>query len=133
MLKRLLAALRGTPAPAFYLPTEEEVDLRPSGLAVQVLAPGTGRSPEATDTVTVRYAGWTPDGKRFDASYPGTASFPLHRVIGGWTEGLQLLAEGGSARLVIPPGLAYGPRGAPPRIGPNQTLVFHVQLVSVDD
>jgi FKBP-type peptidyl-prolyl cis-trans isomerase FkpA len=132
MFKRLFAALRGTPAPGFYLPTEAEVELRPSGLAVQVLEPGGGRSPEATDTVTVRYAGWTPDGKRFDASYPGTASFPLNRVIGGWTEGLQLLRPGGSARLVIPPGLAYGPRGAPPRIGPNATLVFHVELVSVD-
>lgn len=133
MLRRLLAALRGSPPPAFHLPSESEVELRPSGLAIQVLEPGNGRTPGPTDTVTVRYAGWTPDGQRFDASYPGMASFPLHRVIGGWTEGLQLLKEGGSARLVIPPGLAYGRRGAPPRIGPDQTLVFHVELLKVEN
>lgn len=131
MLKRLLDALRGTPAPDFYLPGESEVELLPSGLAIQVLEPGSGRSPEASDTVTVRYVGWTPDGVRFDSSYPGSATFGLDRVIRGWTEGLQHLAEGGSARLVIPPGLAYGPRGAPPRIGPDATLVFHVALLRV--
>ena len=131
MFRRLLAALGGAPTPDFYLPTEAEVNLLESGLAVQVLEPGSGRTPAATDTVTVRYAGWTPDGKRFDASYPGKSTFPLNRVIGGWTEGLQLIAEGGSVRLVIPPDLAYGPRGAPPRIGPNQTLVFLIELVSV--
>ena len=132
MFKRLFSALRGAPTPAFYLPTEAEVEIRDSGLAVQILEPGNERKPDETDTVTVRYAGWTPDGKRFDASYPGTAKFPLNRVIGGWTEGLQLLGEGGSARLVIPPDLAYGARGAPPRIGRNQTLVFHVELVRVE-
>lgn len=131
MLKRILRALGGSSAPEFYLPTESEVEIRDSGLAVQILEPGGERKPDATDTVTVRYAGWTPDGKRFDASYPGTATFPLQRVIGGWTEGLQLIGEGGSARLVIPPDLAYGPRGAPPRIGPDATLVFHVELVRI--
>ena len=132
MLKKLLAGWFSGGAPAFYLPSESEVELRPSGLAVQILEAGSGRSPSEHDSVTVRYAGWTTEGKRFDASYPGTASFPLGRVIRGWTEGLQLLAEGGSARLVIPPDLAYGVRGAPPKIGPNATLVFHVELVRVD-
>jgi FKBP-type peptidyl-prolyl cis-trans isomerase FkpA len=79
----------------------------------------------------VRYAGWTTDGKSFDASFPGTASFPLNKVIGGWTEGLQLIGEGGSIRLVIPPALGYGARGAPPKIGPNATLIFLVELQKI--
>ena len=131
MLKRLFGALFGGGAPAFHLPSDAELTRQASGLGVQILEPGSGRAPVATDTVTVRYAGWTTDGKRFDASYPGTATFPLNRVIAGWTEGLQLLMVGGSARLVIPPDLAYGVRGAPPRIGPGETLVFHVELVDI--
>ena len=109
------------------------VETRRSGSTTAGSVPeaGAGQTPAATDTVTVRYAGWTLQGKLFDASYPGTASFPLNRVIPGWTEGLQLLKEGGSARFVIPPQLAYGERGAPPRIGPGATLVFHVELLKV--
>jgi len=131
MLKRLFGRLFGSGRPEFKLPSEEDLERTRTGLGVEIIAPGEGRTPATVDTVTVRYAGWTDSGKLFDASYPGTASFPLNRVIPGWTEGLQLLKEGGSARLVIPPQLAYGPRGAPPRIGPNATLVFHVELVEV--
>ena len=131
MLKRILAALGGGAAPEFRMPADDELDVRPSGLRLQVLEPGSGRAPAATDTVTVRYTGWTTEGKRFDSSRPGTATFPLSRVIGGWTEGLQLLMVGGRAILVIPPHLAYGPRGAPPHIGPNATLVFDVELVGI--
>jgi FKBP-type peptidyl-prolyl cis-trans isomerase len=97
------------------------------------LRAGEGRSPQASDTVTVHYAGWTTDGKLFDSSYTRgePATFPLGRVIGGWTEGLQLMREGGSSRFVIPPELAYGARGAPPKIGPNATLVFQVELIRI--
>ena len=132
MLKRLLAALGGGAHPSFTLPAEDELESHPSGLRVQHLEPGSGDSPAATDTVTVRYAGWTTDGKRFDSSYPGTATFPLDRVIKGWTEGVQLMKVGGRARFVLPPHLAYGPRGAPPRIGPNATLVFVIELVKIE-
>ena len=129
MLKRLLAALRGTPAPAFHLPSESEIEMRPSGLAVQLLEPGSDRRPGPTDTVTVRYVGWTTDGKRFDSSYPGTASFPLNRVIGGWTEGLQLMVEGEKTRFWIPAELAYGTN---PRPGaPAGMLVFDVELIQI--
>jgi FKBP-type peptidyl-prolyl cis-trans isomerase FkpA len=131
MFKRLFGLLRGASRPDFQLPADDELERTRTGLGVQLLEAGAGQTPAATDTVTVRYAGWTLQGKLFDASYPGTASFPLNRVIPGWTEGLQLLKEGGSARFVIPPQLAYGERGAPPRIGPGATLVFHVELLKV--
>ena len=120
-----------SPAPAFVLPAGADLQHTPSGLGYQILAAGDGPQPEAHETVTVRYAGWTTKGKLFDASFPGTARFPLNRVIGGWTEGLQLIGAGGSLRLLIPPELAYGARGAPPKIGPNATLVFLVELVSI--
>ena len=131
VLGRLLALFRGGPRPDFELPPDDELEATGSGLRYKLLEPGAGDPPSATDTVTVRYAGWTLDGKLFDASYPGTASFPLNRVVRGWTEGVQLLRPGGTVILVLPPELAYGSRGAPPRIGPNATLVFRVELVSV--
>ena len=121
----------GASMPPFALPAEEDTVQTASGLRIAIHDPGSGRAPTELDTVTVRYAGWLSDGKRFDASYPGAATFPLNRVIAGWTEGLQMLQVGGRATLVIPPALGYGTRGAPPRIGPNATLVFHVELVKV--
>ena len=119
--------------PAFSMPTKEALKSTPSGLQYETVKEGTGRVPKATDTVTVHYAGWLTNGTPFDSSYKrgATASFPLNRVIAGWTEGLQLMKEGGTAKFVIPPQLGYGARGAPPVIGPNATLVFQVELIKI--
>jgi FKBP-type peptidyl-prolyl cis-trans isomerase FklB len=106
----------------------------PSGLQYEVLAVGEeGDAPKATDTVTVHYRGTLIDGSEFDSSYRKNqpATFPLDRVIRGWTEGLQLMRPGAKYRLFVPPELAYGERGAGARIGPNATLVFEVELLSV--
>jgi len=88
--------------------------------------------PSAADEVTVHYEGTLPDGTVFDSSYQRgePTSFPLNAVIPGWTEGLQLMRPGEEFRFVIPSDLAYGPRGAGPDIGPNQVLVFKVELLS---
>ncbi len=105
----------------------------PSGLQIEHLQEGSGASPAASDTVTVHYEGTFPDGKVFDSSrHRGVpASFPLNRVIACWTEGLQRMKVGGRARLICPPQIAYGERGAPPRIPPNATLHFDVELISI--
>ncbi|MBF0297571.1 MAG: FKBP-type peptidyl-prolyl cis-trans isomerase [Oligoflexia bacterium] len=104
-----------------------------SGLAYKILSVGQGKSPSASDTVEVHYEGTLIDGKVFDSSYERNAkiSFPLNRVIKGWTEGLQLIKEGGKVQLVIPSELAYGDRGAPPVIPGGATLVFMVELFKV--
>jgi FKBP-type peptidyl-prolyl cis-trans isomerase len=104
-----------------------------SGLQYLILTEGTGKSPSATSTVTVHYQGTTLDGKEFDSSYKrgAPAEFPLNRVIPGWTEGLQLIKEGGKARLFIPSNLAYGERGAGRDIGPNAALIFDVELIKI--
>ena len=136
-VRRLLSLFSSSKGPEFYMPTREEVTVTDSGLAYVIhgsspdSAADAGR-PDASDEVTVRYAGWTTDGKLFDQSFPGTATFPLSRVIKGWTEGVQLMGVGQSATFVIPPELAYGPRGAPPRIGPNATLVFRIELEAIN-
>jgi FKBP-type peptidyl-prolyl cis-trans isomerase len=94
---------------------------------------GKGKQPKATDTVEVHYKGTTLDGKEFDSSYKRneTISFPLRGVIKGWTEGLQLMKVGGKAELYIPSDLAYGSRGAGRDIGPDETLIFVVELISI--
>jgi FKBP-type peptidyl-prolyl cis-trans isomerase FkpA len=119
--------------PAFAMPADANCTATKSGLKHELLRAGEGRAPKASDTVTVHYAGWTTDGKLFDSSYTRgkPATFPLSRVIRGWTEGLQLMKEGGASRFVIPPDLAYGSAGAPPTIGANATLVFQVELIRV--
>jgi len=119
--------------PEFKLPSEDELTTTPSGLKYLAHEKGEGASPGPTDTVTVHYSGWTLDGNLFDSSHErgATISFPLNGVISGWTEGLQLMSPGGDFTFVIPADLAYGSRGAPPAIGPDQTLVFRVELHSV--
>jgi FKBP-type peptidyl-prolyl cis-trans isomerase FkpA len=105
-----------------------------SGLQYEVLTPGTGTvSPKATDNVTVHYKGTTIDGNEFDSSYSRgePATFPLNRVIAGWTEGVQLMKEGAKYRFFIPSELAYGEQGAGRAIGPNSTLIFDVELIKI--
>ncbi|HEX5719646.1 MAG TPA: FKBP-type peptidyl-prolyl cis-trans isomerase [Thermoanaerobaculia bacterium] len=105
-----------------------------SGLQYEVLAEGSGESPKPTDKVTVHYRGTLPDGKVFDSSYDRNepATFPVNGVIPGWVEALQLMKPGAKYRLVIPPALAYAERGAGNDIGPNQVLLFDVELISID-
>ena len=119
--------------PAFSMPGNESLKTTTSGLQYETVKAGTGKAPKASDTVTVHYAGWLTNGTAFDSSYKrgSPASFPLNRVIAGWTEGLQLMQEGGTSRFVIPAKLAYGSRGAPPVVGPDATLVFQVELIKV--
>lgn len=105
-----------------------------SGLQFESVEAGTGPSPTSEDNVKVHYRGTLTDGREFDSSYGRgePVTFPLAGVIKGWTEGLQLMKEGGKARLVIPADLAYGPGGAGGLIGPNMTLVFEVELLKVN-
>ena len=105
-----------------------------SGLVFKSLKNGSGASPKATDTVKVNYKGMLVDGTKFDASadHGGPISFPLNRVIPCWTEGVQKLKVGGSAKLTCPSAIAYGPRGAGGVIPPNATLVFEVELLGVN-
>ena len=114
--------------------TKEGVKTTASGLQYKIDVAGEGKSPKATDTVLVHYKGTLLDGTEFDSSYKRKEpiTFPLNRVIAGWTEGLQLLKEGGKATLYIPSKLAYGERGTPGGpIGPNETLIFVVELLKV--
>ena len=105
-----------------------------TGLQYEELTAGTGANPTAADTVKVHYRGTLIDGTEFDSSYSRNepVSFPLNGVIPGWTEGLQLIKEGGKGRLVIPSDLAYGPGGMGNAIGPNETLIFEVELLKVN-
>ena len=113
---------------------KDDVKTTESGLQYEELTAGEGENPAASDTVKVHYKGQLIDGTEFDSSYTRgePVSFPLNGVIPGWTEGLQLMKEGGKARLVIPAELAYGPGGMGNAIGPNETLVFEVELLEVN-
>ncbi len=104
-----------------------------SGLVITTLKPGTGESPKATDKVKVHYHGTLTDGTVFDSSVQRgqPATFTLNQVIPCWTEGVQKVKVGGKSRLVCPAELAYGDRGAPPKIKPGATLVFEVELLEI--
>lgn len=111
----------------------EGVKTLPSGLQYKIITEGSGRTPKATDTVTVHYRGTLIDGTEFDSSYSRSkpATFRTDGVIAGWKEALQLMKEGAKWQLFIPPGLGYGERGTG-RIPPNSTLIFDVELISID-
>lgn len=104
-----------------------------SGILYEVEVMGEGPMPEKTDKVKVHYEGRTTDGEVFDSSYERgePAEFPLNRVIPGWTEILQLMPVGSTWIATIPPSLAYGERGSPPNIGPNEVLVFKIELIDI--
>jgi len=105
----------------------------PSGLQYRILKEGTGPKPAATDSVVCNYRGTLLDGTEFDSSYKRgqPATFQVNGVIKGWTEALQLMPVGSKWQLVIPSDLAYGERGAGQQIGPNSTLIFEVELLSI--
>ena len=149
-IEEMVAAVEETPAPAadmtkynadFFNNPEKKADtpsdstymVTESGLKYVVVKEGTGNNPGATDVVTVHYTGALTDGTVFDSSVSRgePTSFPLNRVIPGWTEGLQLMKEGGETIFYIPSNLAYGEQGAPGAIPPNSDLIFQVQLFSV--
>jgi FKBP-type peptidyl-prolyl cis-trans isomerase FkpA len=104
-----------------------------SGLKYRVLRASSGRKPTASNTVTVNYRGWLDNGREFDSSYKRgePISFPLDGVIPGWTEGMQLVGEGGMIELWVPSALGYGTKGSPGSIPPNATLHFIVELIQV--
>ena len=112
---------------------KEGVKTTESGLQYKVLTEGSGKKPAATDTVETHYEGKTLDGTIFDSSYKRgqTTSFPLNGVIKGWTEALQLMAEGSKYELYIPSELAYGPAGSGGTIEPYSTLIFIVELIAI--
>lgn len=114
---------------------KEGVITTASGLQYEVIEEGTGTTPAATDQVTVHYHGTLTDGTVFDSSVERNepATFPLNGVIAGWTEGLQLMKEGGKTRFYIPSDLAYGDRAMGDIIKPGSTLIFDVELIKVGE
>jgi FKBP-type peptidyl-prolyl cis-trans isomerase len=122
------------PAPPDVKAPPKDAKRTKSGLSYHVLSPGSGKQPSATDTVSVNYSGWTPDGKMFDSSVRKKAPFVfrLDQVIKGWTEGLQLMKVGEKARFWIPSTLAYGDSPARPG-APSGPLVFDIELVEIKE
>jgi len=113
---------------------KDGIKVTDSGLQYQVVKDGDGKQPLSTDTVKVNYSGTLLDGTEFDSSYKRgePITFKLNGVIPGWTEALQLMKEGAKYKVFIPSALAYGERGMPPRIEPNSTLVFEIELLAVN-
>lgn len=111
------------------------VTVMPDGLQYQIITAGTGKKPDSTSTVTVNYVGTLIDGSEFDSSIKRgqPVTFPVNGVIKGWTEALQLMPVGSKWKIFIPSALGYGERGAGQKIGPNATLIFEVELVSIAD
>ncbi len=130
-----LAAIFADPARKSDVATDSTYAVSESGLRYIITKEGTGKAPIATDIVTVHYTGRLTDGTVFDSSVSRgePAAFPLNRVIPGWTEGLQLMKEGGEAIFYIPSALGYGPAGAPPVIPPNADLIFEVSLIKIGE
>jgi len=114
---------------------KEGVKTLPSGLQYKVIKAGTGKKPKLSDTVTTQYRGSLIDGTEFDSSYKRgqPATFQVSGVIPAWAEALQLMEEGAKWQLFVPPNLAYGERGAGEVIGPNATLVFEIELISIQE
>ncbi len=112
---------------------KDGVTTLPSGLQYEILVETEEQKPKAKDTVKCHYHGTTITGKVFDSSVKRgkPASFPLNRVIKGWTEGLQLMSVGSKFRFTIPPHLAYGEQEVSKEIGPNSTLIFEVELLDI--
>jgi FKBP-type peptidyl-prolyl cis-trans isomerase FklB len=115
--------------------TKDGVVALPSGLQYKIITAGTGPKPAETDSVVCNYRGTLLDGTEFDSSYKRgqPATFPVNGVIKGWTEALQLMPVGSKWQLFVPADLAYGARGAGGEIGPNATLVFEVELISIQE
>jgi FKBP-type peptidyl-prolyl cis-trans isomerase len=113
--------------------TGKKVTKTASGLGFFIRTEGSGPTPRPSDTVKVHYTGWLLDGKKFDSSVDrgAPATFPLSRVIAGWTEGVGLMKVGEKRTLLIPPDLGYGRRGMPPVIPGNADLVFDVELLEI--
>ena len=142
-MKRLVIAVVATmiAVPAFAAPNdaidkaakEKGAVKTASGMVYVSLKDGKGKSPTATSTVEVNYRGTLTNGKEFDSSYKRnqSISFPLNGVIPCWTEGVQKMKVGGKAKLVCPPELAYGARGAGSAVPPNATLIFEVELLNI--
>jgi FKBP-type peptidyl-prolyl cis-trans isomerase FkpA len=129
----LASATAQTTTPATAKTKEVAAITTASGLIYRSLVEGTGASPAASDVVKVHYRGTLMDGTEFDSSYARNqpAEFPLNRVIKCWTEGVQRMKVGGKAKLVCPPAIAYGERGAPGAVPPNATLNFEVELLGI--
>ena len=127
----LLACSESTSADGHGASADEK---KPDVYNVEHVKVGTGKSPGPTSRVTVHYHGTFADGRVFDSSKQRgqPATFPLNRVIKCWTDGLQTMKEGGVAKLTCPGDVAYGPRGRPPKIPPNATLYFDVELIQVE-
>ena len=138
MAKREAVAKKNQDAGQAFLEAnkkKEGVTALPSGIQYKVLQDGNGKQPTATDTVSVHYRGTLTDGTEFDSSYARNepAIFQVSQVIKGWQEVVPLMKEGAKWQVVIPSELAYGPQGAGNAIGPNQTLMFDIELVKVHE
>jgi FKBP-type peptidyl-prolyl cis-trans isomerase FkpA len=123
-------------SPAMTPHPEDTVITTASGLKYDDLHEGTGQAAKAGDTVDVHYTGWLTDGKKFDSSHDRNRAFSFQlgagRVIKGWDEGVAGMKVGGKRKLMIPPELGYGPRGAGSAIPPNAELVFEVELLKIN-